>query len=235
MNSLKNILLSCFLLLHLVVGAQSLKISVDSIAVTGTTNDIEADAVAHVTNLTTRTITFTWHRIVNDLPVGWESSICDKNLCWLPTVTSKEVELAPGDSSILDVRFYPNGNAGTGNVQVLAFVNGDSINTVVSAKYTGIITQAVGFSTLTDNDNIKIYPNPVKDYILVRNLPANQISAIEVYNIFGRKILSFFNDNGSGDSGIRKFNVDDLSRGIYMIRVYDERMNVIHTKSISKE
>ena len=115
-----------------------------------------------------------------------------------------------------------------------AWVIGDSAATVVTGFYKATAEDPSAVKQAKGNENISIYPNPAKDYILIKNLPLNEFSTVEVFNIFGRKMLSF-SQPPSVESIAHKFDLSALSKGIYMIRVFDGEMNVIYTKSLSKE
>ena len=72
------------------------------------------------------------------------------------------------------------------------------------------------------NSNFKIYPNPTKDYFNV-NTQANRI---EIYDISGRKIMNktIFTE--------RKIYREDISNGLYIYRLYNEKEKQIENGKI---
>ena len=219
------------------LSAQILNLQTDTVQSAGNTSDVEIITNNHVFNNTNDTVYAMWERVAENIPVGWTgTAICDNNTCYFTDVSVAPIPfiLTPRGNSILDVHFQPAGVEGSGEVELRIWVVGDSANTVISGVYKADAEQAVGINNLA-SENIKIYPNPARDFVLIKNLPDNQINTIEVYNIFGRKMASFVEGTYNSSEGARKLNIEILPKGIYMIRVYDQNMNLLHTKSISKE
>ncbi|RMG94376.1 MAG: T9SS C-terminal target domain-containing protein, partial [Chloroflexi bacterium] len=54
---------------------------------------------------------------------------------------------------------------------------------------------------------------------------------VEIFNILGSKVLSFQIDPMNE---LNRFDVSDLRKGVYMVRIYDGHNNVLMTKTISK-
>ncbi len=78
---------------------------------------------------------------------------------------------------------------------------------------------------------IRLYPNPVEDYLLIKSASISHIERVEFYNILGSKMLIVtVKPNGQ----LARLEVGDLPKGVYMIRVFDHANSVIYTKSISK-
>lgn len=216
----------------------SLSLDHDTVVEHGFYDTSYVEAHTFLRNLTNQDLTVRWQKI-EYLPTGWASSFCDNTTCWPAEITTNVLDLpANGGSSIFDIRFYPDYKPGAGDVYVVAYVEGrDSAASAVGALFNGVAEKSVGlFDNMLakNNDNIKIYPNPVRNMVLIRNLPEYQRTTVEVYNIFGKRMLSFSNAPSSSSSQIQQFDVESLPKGIYMIRIYDSFMNVIYTKSISK-
>lgn len=220
------------------VAQSPLSLVSDTTLVTGVADINELVAYSRLYNNATDTIEVYWSRFNESLPVAWgNTTICDNNQCYLPPVgfSPQIVYIAPGAFSNFDVHFTPEDTPGEGTVVMRAWVIGDSAATVVSGFYKATAEEPSAVVQSKVNENISIYPNPAKDYILIKNLPLNEISTVEVFNIFGRKMLSFSQPPIVNESVAHKFDLTALAKGIYMIRVFDGDMNVIYTKSLSKE
>jgi hypothetical protein len=82
---------------------------------------------------------------------------------------------------------------------------------------------ATGFNDIDDdgfgkdNDGILIYPNPARDYLIIKNSSSKQfkLSLINILNetIISNKIIS------RGDNGL---SIDNLSNGIYFVKIYND-------------
>ena len=78
---------------------------------------------------------------------------------------------------------------------------------------------------------IRLYPNPVEDYLLLKTQDVSDILRIEVFNILGSKMLI---ENTKQNSQVSRFNLTHFPKGVYMVRIYNPSNEVIFTKSISK-
>lgn len=214
-----------------------LSLNKDTFIQTGFSDVYEIVANGTISNNSSDSVDVVWIRMEN-LPGNWGgSAVCDGKQCYLPNVSAAPVPFriyANGQAN-LDVHFYPEDVPGSGEVILKAWVVGDSANTVITGVYKATAQQPVGINAKTVNEDILIYPNPAKDFVMIKNLPVNAVSTVEVHNIFGRKMLSFSQPPSANESIAHKFDLSTLAKGIYMIRVYDREMNVIFTKSLSKE
>jgi Secretion system C-terminal sorting domain len=103
--------------------------------------------------------------------------------------------------------------------------SGGTIYFLVSPKFTGeagtydlsltVTRNPLGINALTP-DAIKIYPNPVKD-ILMLDLPAfnGNVNQVRIMNMQGQQVVTI---NPSGDQTLR-LNVDNLPEGIYFLQL----------------
>ncbi len=83
-------------------------------------------------------------------------------------------------------------------------------------------------------ENIKLYPNPAQDHFVlqgINNYSLKGISAIEIYDISGRKMsdFSYYNNN----STIAVVNISKLEQGAYITRILSKEGGVI-TKQFIK-
>jgi hypothetical protein len=215
--------------------AQSIAITTDSVSVSGSSSEFELVGNNYVENLTGGDLTIVWKRTINNLPNGWTSSVCDKMACWAATTDSKTFALQGNRTEKLDVHFYPNNNIGSAIVEMLAWVQGDSANTVVKSTYKANagLTSNITAST-KKNVNVSFYPNPVKDNMFVAGLPENQSFKVELYSLLGTKVITYNLAAGASQSGIHQIDMQELPKGVYMVRIVDKSMNLIFNKSVSK-
>jgi hypothetical protein len=215
--------------------AQSIAITADSVAVSGNSNEFELVGNNYVENLTGSDLTIVWKRTINNLPNGWTSSVCDKMACWAATTDSKTFTLQGNRTEKLDVHFYPNNNMGAAIVEMLAWVQGDSANTVVKSTFkanAGLTSNIT--ASAKKNIEVSFYPNPVKDNMFVAGLPENQSFKVELYSLLGTKVTTYNLPAGTSQSGIHQIDMQELPKGVYMVRIVDKSMNLIFNKSVSK-
>ncbi|KPL10727.1 MAG: hypothetical protein AMS26_21150, partial [Bacteroides sp. SM23_62] len=89
--------------------------------------------------------------------------------------------------------------------------------------YYGIDVTSV--PSIRSDKQLHIYPNPAVDMLYLSI--EDPLLRIDVYNAVGQLVKSINNPD-------RKFNVSDLSSGIYMLNVTDQRGNLYQSKFIKK-
>ncbi|MEP2936701.1 MAG: T9SS type A sorting domain-containing protein [Gilvibacter sp.] len=68
-------------------------------------------------------------------------------------------------------------------------------------------------------DQFVMYPNPANDYFTLSWDPINRITAVEVYDFSGKRLINLPIDAFDSEQTI---DVSSLSRGIYLVRVFNE-------------
>lgn len=191
------------------------------------TSVIQADVV--VKNVSDQELNLLWRRVIISTPQGWLSQICDKRLCYLPEVSqcpeAYPNHLLPGEEITMRVDILPQGVAGQGEIHVELFDINDqeTVLATIEAHFTTATTSTNGPSGKAD---LKIYPNPTSNYFKLSNYES--ISKLSIYNIVGNAVRDFI---VSGDDS---YAVADLPEGIYLVRLFDHRKNVIKTVRLSK-
>jgi hypothetical protein len=87
----------------------------------------------------------------------------------------------------------------------------DSINVTLS------IPDAVAYR------NLRIYPNPTRDYLTIDGLPVN--TELSLYSIVGQKISTKVALNAT-----EQIDLNGLAAGLYLIQIKDEEGNVYSAK-----
>ena len=186
----------------------------------GPSSEFELISNVYVKNNTDLDTVFVWQRTQHDFPAEWTSSICDEMTCYDWRLDTYTFRLGPGDSSKLDVHFYPANTKGEGSVTLKVYMEGDSSNYVSGTYYLSTWGLSANGSQLISND-ISFYPNPVKDQLNIE-LNAPKPVTIEVYNILGKKVMDHVHE---GKTSV--MNVENLLSGVYFIRYTDTNGKVI--------
>ncbi len=82
--------------------------------------------------------------------------------------------------------------------------------------------EGVGITTLENDINISLYPNPARDQVtLLADLPTNQNLGIKLYSVNGQLVHSI---NQPANSGIGYYTlpVSDFNRGLYLLQIEGE-------------
>ena len=83
------------------------------------------------------------------------------------------------------------------------------------------ITSIKNNSLITDL-NIEVYPNPVSNYLTIKNL------TYRLYDIYGKMVIS--QESNTNDGMYTKINLSDLAQGNYLIQIFgnDKRQSKIY-------
>jgi len=224
--------ISCFLLVLGVVccgsaSAQSFTFVPDDTVLSG---QLGSEIVFNITitNTSTSTLTLALVRTLNNLPQGWESSMC-LDVCYPPTADSVlttpafgSSPLNPGESRPFSVHVYAATNHGTGTVRIVARNTHNAADqcvltfTAISLP-TGVETNAKSAASFTLFEN---YPNPfnpstrigfqIADYGMVR---------LKVYDVLGREVATLLNEAKQPGVYTLQFDGNKLSSGVYFYQL----------------
>lgn len=215
---LKNLLYLTFFLSINTLFGQSLSVSTSYANQQGRTSEEISPSVL-LKNNSGSSMELRWERVKNNMPPGWEALICERN-CYSALLESRTFTLAPGES-IPDFRvtFRPNGQEGIANTEIKVYEVKNPANSVTVFFTASAVSGSSG-------NGPTVYPNPAVDFIQIQD--GSDVKFIEVHNALGRKILDF-NAVNSG-----RYDIGDLPKGMYMVRMLDRNRNIIRTQRISK-
>ena len=228
---MKQTLLLFFLIFSISLSAQvTLKLTEPEGSTTALASDDDVVAKGFLKNESEDTITVMWKRNIIELKEGWETAVCDKNLCYVPSygetsaADGTNLVLVPGEESNFDVHVYPDGTEGFAIVEVTATDINNAENTVTGRyEFNQNSTSTINFN----RTDIRIYPNPTIDFISISE--ADQVKRLIIYNIVGRPV-KFFNANFHN-----RYDVMDLPTGMYLVRLMGKNDRTIKTVRLSKK
>lgn len=192
--------------------------------VTGDYNEVELVAHSWVKNNDTVDMEISWRRIENNLQTGWTAAICDYITCYSSDVDSGTFDLGAGDSAILDLHFYPDSTAGSGEA-VLMVWEGDNEGDADTITYNAQ-TWAASLARFSKNPTLTVYPNPTKGVLHV-SYTGNANAQVEIIDVLGKRLMTF-----TQTSDKETFDVSELPNGLYVIRITDQGM--VQSKTFRK-
>lgn len=77
-------------------------------------------------------------------------------------------------------------------------------------------------------EQIQVFPNPAVSHISLTS--SEGVSRVVVYNLVGRKLKVFADVVAD-----KKYFIGDLSKGIYLVQIMDEKNAIITTRRVSKK
>ncbi len=204
----------------------------ESVHVQGTAGEFEIIAHGLFINTSTEPIELSWERTSESFDDStWKSLVCDAETCWAPFTNTNTYMLNPGELSILDVHFQGEGGltTGTGEVVLDVFATGNP-EIGFSATYEASVF-AVGIDDNEVKEEVKLYPNPVRDQLNI-DMPVDaKIRHVEIFNLLGKQVGSYTIPNGYYTQAIETC---DLTKGMYFVSLFDEKRDLVSTKVFSK-
>lgn len=134
-----------------------------------------------------------------------------------------DVEIVGANSSSYTIVNAQNSDSGVYTCQI---TNADAPGLIITR---GDITLNVGTLSIDSNDlnNVRVYPNPVSDFITIQAPKYNQ-GTVSLYDMSGRLILT-----QKVESETSKIDMQRLSSGIYILRLKNESFSI--TTNIIRE
>ncbi|MBP6794383.1 MAG: T9SS type A sorting domain-containing protein [Saprospiraceae bacterium] len=220
---MKQLLFSIlFILSSGLYGQTVLVINPTTTSVSVKSTDLDVAAKANLKNTSKDTIIVKWTRKIESITQGWSSAVCDKNFCYIPSIDSMRLIMAPGETSNMDIHVYPGGISGSAKVS-LSIEQIGKPETKVTASY--LFNQSTPIKS-DDKDAIQLYPNPTQDYFMV-NSPI-VLGKIELYNITGEKAKVYYAYKN------KRYYIDDIPSGIYMARLFNLHEEILKTVILKK-
>ncbi len=184
----------------------------------------DSDALALTINLTnnsTKRDTFLWKSTTNTLLSQWDVfEICDPYACLSTNLLNYKHQfiMNANASGIFKVDIYANCTSGNGAIQFLVWNKSDSANSAQTLSFGYNVDAASctnGVSQLEINQ-IKFYPNPVKNRMMLQGLDAMDAPSVQVFNLIGSKVIEKkfkYND-------AKELSLDGVDKGIYLLKIY---------------
>jgi len=118
--------------------------------------------------------------------------------------------------------------AGSVRVQAISACGTSNFNTI-TVNYCKSL-QTVNNTEVDNNDFMSIYPNPASTEFIV-SLNGNQSNLeLEIYDVLGNKVINTLLTNETST-----INIEQLSIGLYFVRLTDANSNIIYTQRLVKE
>lgn len=162
-------------------------------------------------NVSGDTIQLAWTKIYQDIPAGWDYSLCDKGTCYpgFP-LSGSMLPVSIPDSGFMGVNVDPFSLSGTLTVRFYVYEAsapsaGDTLTWIISA-------QPIGIEELSSPD-FKIYPNPCSEYIQI-DLQTELSAALSMYDLNGHVILQKKTVQNN-----ERIDVSNLASGAYILEL----------------
>jgi hypothetical protein len=167
-----------------------------------------------------------------NFPSAWKAFFCDDNFCYTPAVeftpATKPNTIAAKSTVKWTFHIDPSNVTGSSKVQVQFFSDATRRTLIAETDKDAVVTADKSLNTKNPSKTIdvKISPNPVDDYFTLQN--DLSVSKIAIYNIVGKQVESFKHQSGN------VYNISEYPRGIYIIRMFDNRGKILKSPRLAK-
>lgn len=135
-------------------------------------------------------------------------------------------------SSLIAGRQSPEEVKGASLAGVFASYNKASTTFDATFDYFKIGEPTLGITTAEETlEKIKVYPNPVQDYLNISLPKQNSIQGLSIYDMQGRMINTFPSETVQTNAGYR-LSTGNLSIGVYLVQINQSNGNTAQVKFI---
>lgn len=226
---MKRTILALILILPLLASAQSgfdaYEIEVDTFFDNTTQDPV---AKGKICNTGASEISLYWRIEPVNVPFGWQSYFCDKNLCYGPSViecpTDKPVVLSVGECGVMDLHLVPGASVEYGTYNVVVWEVGNPSNTL-TMNY--IFNSTTSTSDEVDLANLTVFPNPTVDYFQLSDQTG--VSRIVVHDVIGKHVKDF----NVVSRGI--YDVSEVRNGLYVVNLLSDKNELLKSVRLTKK
>lgn len=188
-----------------------------------------------MTNATTETLQLRWTVSKINVPGMWYGQLCDNNGCYPWEVSTNvtdftsdpTLDLAPGDTSLMDFGIRHRGEAGTGTYEIKVTTVQDTATVLGTITYEFTV-ESDGTSSINEFNKaaVKVFPNPTDSYFTLTENP--YVKEVQIFNIVGKRMLFTPYQDGTA------VNVSSFPNGLYLVRMLDRDGEVLKTTRLTK-
>lgn len=180
-----------------------------------------------ITNLTNNTQTIRWTRTVVNITPGCATQVCDINLCYTQSVSTRTFDLQPNASGNIVMHFLnPDSIVGAAGVIRLKMTNENIPADSVTVTF--LFTSSLSG---TDNPlpaaNVKVYPNPTSDYFLLEN--ADAVQRIRLFSLDSREVANYTANPSE------RYSLAGQAAGTYIMVLEDQEGRVFQAAELIKK
>lgn len=225
---MKNLALTlCILFMTtLPLWTQDINIDPDSLYKEAPASEFEFSMLAHVWNNGNQNVTLRWDRNIEQIPNGWTTNFCDKNVCYSNFVSTEQFDLyANGDSSILKPIFRPNETPGTCIYRITLNSLTPGIVYSETVVFLAVATVVNGAVEVLSAKDVAIFPNPVAEMLTVAIADAGFKGSWTVTNPEGQVLINRQDAPATGE-----LDISNLSAGLYFLNIRTEEGQFVTTR-----
>lgn len=227
-SRMKNFIYTLFIAvlgLNTCFAQATFSITPNPVSVSSPSSQYDTPAYGIVTNLTNQPKNLKWERILIAVPAGLTTQVCDPNLCWFPTVSSKTFTLAGNATGDMIVHFLNANAQPLEGIVHLKVTNVDNPTEVVTAvyNYSSVLSD---LSNLNDAPAMRVYPNPTQQNFVLEN--AEAVQAVRIFSLDGREV-AYLNATSN-----QTYDIAAYPAGTYVLALLNDAGNILKALELVK-
>lgn len=196
----------------------------DTFQATGIMEDLETLTISQL-NISSDTITLAWKKVSASVPVAWEASVCDNQMCYATLVDSGTMnQVNPSETGFVLLHITPHVNYGTATIRYAVW---DKNTPDIKDTLTFIMTVSTT-SGLDEKKDQLIFnvPNPITTQVITLFGCKSELKYV-ITDLLGREFAS-----GTLFPQSNSITVTSLPNGAYSLSLLDNTGKISTRKFI---
>lgn len=226
MKRLVTLLVLSLGLFGIASGQTSFNITTNSVWTIASSLEDDVEGLITISNPTASTQTIKWERTVLNITSGCQTQVCDLNLCYIPSVSTKTFDIAAGASGDILMHFLNtdmNPNATALAQLKLSNLNNPADSVIVTFLFTPETSGTKDLPAAT----VKMFPNPATDYFRLDQ--AEAVSRMRLFALDGREVARFTAVPGE------TYSLAAVPVGSYVLALEDKNGRVFQALELAKQ
>lgn len=187
-------------------------------------DDLKAENIISNSSGTNKTLR--WERTIISLTADCEVQVCDLNLCYSASVSTKTFALNAGVSGPISVHLRPLDDFSASTVVRLKFYDVDNPADSLISIYT-ISSEITGTAEEAAAAQIKLFPNPTVESFTLDH--ADMIAAVRIFTLDGRQVARLTATPG------QVYSLANQPGGTYIVVMENKQGNYLKSVEVHKQ
>jgi hypothetical protein len=185
-----------------------------------------------ISNKSDKEVSIWWELIKGEnFPSAWKTIMCDIELCYDINADKCDPrrgnKIDAGKSISFKLDLLSENTKGNTTMQVKLYDDKDFKNLVSQTKAGAAVVADIALSSNNFNlEELVIYPNPADNFFFIKS--DQNVNKVVFSNIMSKEIRSETHNKG------QSHDITELPRGIYLVRLIDNKGRTIKTLKLNK-
>ncbi len=185
-----------------------------------------------ISNKSNKEVNIWWEVIKGqNFPSAWKTIMCDTELCYDVNADKADPrrgnKIEAGKSVSFKLDLLSENTKGNTTLQVKLYDDRDFKNLVAQTKAGAAVVADLALSSQNTNlEELLIYPNPADNFFFIKS--DQNVNRVVFSNIMSKEIRSEMHSKG------QSHDISELPKGLYLVRLIDNKGRTIKTLKLNK-